>query len=120
MASSTLKETLMTEALPNRATGPSVWTGEELSRASNWKVDLGSTEREALLAGLAAVQAKGLHLPQVEAADFPLDPSLQMLVSRIRGDLQDGRGFTFLRGFPVEGRSLDEIRLMYWGFSQHL
>ena len=110
----------MPETAMREATGPSVWTGADLAADDRWRIALGEAEQAALLAGLAAVQGRGLHLPQVEAADFPLDAALQALVSRIRHDLRDGRGFVLLSGFPVEGRSLDEIRLMYWGLSQHL
>lgn len=110
----------MTPRTERQAGGPAVWTGAELARDPGWRVLLGSAERDGLLAGLAAVQGKGLHLPQVTADDFPLDAALQALAGRIRADVRDGRGFILLSGFPVEGRSLDEIRLMYWGLSQHL
>ena len=110
----------MKETAVRRAEGPSVWTGADLAHEPSWRIELGQSEYDGLLAGLAAVQGRGLHLPQVTAEDFPLDPSLRMLVSRLRGDLRDGRGFTLLTGFPVEGRSLDEVRLMYWGLSQHI
>ncbi len=110
----------MTEILREPVRDASAWRGADLADDPSWQVTLGTTEIDALRAGLKAVQAKGLWLHQMEADDFPLDASLHALVTRIRHDVKDGRGFILLNGFPLQGLSIDEIRLIYWGLAQHL
>ena len=110
----------MTEILREPVRDASAWRGAELADDPSWRLTLGSAECDALLAGLKAVQAKGLWLHHMEPSDFPLDASLRALVARIRHDVKDGRGFILLDGFPLKGLSIDEIRLIYWGLAQQL
>lgn len=110
----------MSEILREPVRDATAWRGDDLGDDPSWRVAIGEREREAMLAGLKAVQSKGLWFHQMEAADFPLDDSLRALVARIRHDVRDGRGFVLLEGFPLRNLSIDEIRLVYWGLSLHL
>merc|ERR1719387_3189561 len=55
----------------------------------------------------------------IDAADFPL-PKCADLIQKIRSGLRDGRGFAFLRGFPVADLSVEEVERMYFLFCSHL
>ncbi|MCP5432536.1 MAG: TauD/TfdA family dioxygenase [Alphaproteobacteria bacterium] len=110
----------MPEILREPVRDASAWTGADLAADTSWRVAIGEEQRASLLAGLAVVQERGLWLPQMSAADFPVDAALKDLVGRIRSDVRDGRGFIVLDGFPVEELSVDEIRLMYWGLALQL
>ncbi len=110
----------MTEILREPVRDATAWSGPQLQNDASWKVTIGERERDAMLAGLKVLQAKGLWFHQMEAGDFPMEESLKALVARIRHDVKDGRGFVLLDGFPVKGLSIDEIRLIYWGLALQL
>ena len=110
----------MSEILREPVRDATAWRGDDLRDDPSWRVAIGERERDAMLAGLKAVQARGLWFHQMEAADFPLDESLSALVARIRHDTRDGRGFVLLDGFPLRNLSIDEIRLIYWGLALHV
>jgi hypothetical protein len=110
----------MTEILREPVRDATAWTGAQLQNDPSWRVAIGERERDAMLAGLKVLQAKGLWFHQMEAADFPLEESLKALVARIKHDVKDGRGFLLLDGFPIKGLTIDEIRLIYWGLALQL
>lgn len=98
----------------------SAWTPEDLARDGSFEVTLGEAEHRELAAGLAAAKALGRPLAELRRGDFPLGATLRALVERIGSDCRDGRGFLVLRGFPVEGQAVDDVRMMLWGMAQHL
>ncbi|MFM9014080.1 MAG: hypothetical protein ACKORK_11045 [Gemmatimonadota bacterium] len=73
----------MSEILREPVRDATAWRGDDIRDDPSWRVAIGEREREALLAGLKAVQAKGLWFHQMEAADFPLDDSLRALVADV-------------------------------------
>lgn len=97
----------------------SVWTGADLEADRSWEYVLSDTHRAELDAALAAAKGKGLGIPDLTKADFPL-PSLAPALSGVAEDLRDGRGFAMLRRFPVDGYEYDDIALMYWGLCSHI
>lgn len=98
----------------------SVWRGADIENDPRWRLALGPDQQAALVAGLKAVQAKGLSHPLMLAEDFPIDPALRPVLDKIQADTRDGLGFLLLQGFPVEGFTLDEIRIMYLGLFLNL
>ena len=109
----------MTEIMNTPVTDATAWGGE-IQDDPSWRVHLGAAEQAALTDGLKAVQAKGLSVPLMRAEDFPIGEALRPVLDRIGHDTKDGRGFVLLHGFPIEGFTVDEIRMMYWGISLHL
>ncbi len=110
----------MSEILRHTISDDSAWTADDLVRDRSWEVRLGPAHVAEFAAGLAAVQAQGLSLQQITRANFPCGPALRDLAAHVVSATRSGRGFTILRGLPVDGHSDDEVRLMYWGFCQHL
>jgi len=97
----------------------SAWTAADVEADRGWCIELDTGGRAEIDAALAAVRARGLTLPEVTVADFPL-PGLTPTLEAIGREVRDGRGFAVLRGFPVEDRSLEDIELAYWGLCAHL
>ena len=98
---------------------PSAWRGPDLGSIDDVSFVLGDRHVTALEGALASVRETGLTVDTIERDDFD--------VSEIAGDLADieaeilhGKGIVVLRGFPVEGHSLDDIEIMYWGLGCHL
>ena len=94
--------------------GPSAWLGSEMQARSDWIVELDDTQRSELRDALRRAESRGGKLLDLTREDFPV-PSLDPLVSDVVEELLDGRGFTVLRGMPLEGLSESQIELMYWG-----
>jgi hypothetical protein len=99
---------------------PQAWYGPDLARRpEEWTHAISSAESAELLAAIAAVEARGMNVVDIEAKDFPL-PTLGPLLRRMRQDLLHGRGFILLRGFPVEGLSALQRGIGFFGIGAHL
>lgn len=97
----------------------SVWTGADLAADRSWEYVLSDAHRAEIGSALSAVKAKGLGIPAVSKADFPL-PTLAPALSGVAEELRAGRGFAMLRRFPVEDYDYDDVALMYWGVCSHI
>lgn len=97
----------------------SAWRADDVLADRGWELSLDAEQRADLVAALRACQARELQLAAIGPDEFPL-PSMTELLATISAELQRGRGFALLHGFPVEGHGLDEIELMYWGMCRHL
>lgn len=98
---------------------PAAWRGAELQNDPRWVHQLTSAELSELDHAIATLRASGKLLPNIEAADFPLErlaPSLR----KWRSVLKNGRGFVLVRGFPVHDYSKDDAALAYWIIGRHL
>jgi len=100
-------------------TGPTVWRGEDLARATDWRRSFSPVAVAEIDAALRAVQRRGLAWPDVGKADFPL-PGVSADLAQVNRDLEWGRGLVLLRGLPVERYSDDELRTIWWGLGRHL
>jgi hypothetical protein len=103
--------------------GPAAWRGADISTSDEWKVELDDAQRAELLSALdvlkaAAAERGGDPLRAVTAADFPL-PTLAPVFAAALDDVVDGRGFTLLRGVPIDALPAGDIELLYWGIGLH-
>lgn len=98
---------------------PADWRGDALLSHGDWQHTLTQAEIRELHDALAAVQAGGLDLHQIAAADFPL-PTLSTRLATARETLENGCGSFFLRGWPVADHDLEANRTLFWGISRHL
>ncbi|MEU1676314.1 TauD/TfdA family dioxygenase [Streptomyces roseifaciens] len=105
--------------LTEPVTGPSAWRASDFTDESDWTVVLTPEEIGELQTALTAVKSRGLPLDRLTVDDFPL-PVLGKTFEAAVHDLEFGRGFTLLRGLPVETWSPEEARLAYWGIALHL
>jgi hypothetical protein len=102
----------------------SAWRGDDLAADAGWERALAAEEVDALLAALAGASAgastgSAEHLAALRPEDFPLGP-MAAAVTRLQEALATGPGVQVLSGFPVEGLSDGELRLLWWGLSLHI
>src|SRR3546814_12968826 len=66
-----------------------------------------------------AVMARDIPFWKITRQDFPLPETSEML-AKAYDDLENGRGFTVLAGFPVDDYSYDERLFAYSGVASYL
>jgi hypothetical protein len=97
-----------------------VWLADDLrARPDAWQFQLSADDVAQLEAALQHVKAKGLSVPAITQADFPLG-SLAGKLQQLRDCLETGLGVVLLRGLPVERYSKVDAGTLYWGIGMHL
>src|SRR3546814_383947 len=66
-----------------------------------------------------AVMARDIPFWKITRQDFPL-PETSKMLAKAYDDLESGRGFTVLAGFPVDDYSYDERLFAYSGVARYL
>lgn len=98
---------------------PGLWRGDELIQRDDWVFRFPGEALAEIEAALRAVQAKGLTPPSFAKNDFPL-PGLSKVLRGMLDELESGRGFFLMRGFPIERFSEAEAEIVFWGLGLHL
>src|SRR5262245_47829185 len=109
----------MTYALSSPIRGPVAWLGKEMAGSREWVRPFAAREVEEIDAALRSVQRRGLAWPKFGREDFPL-PTFSRDLAAVLDELETGRGFVVLRGFPVERYGEEELKTVYWGVGSHL
>lgn len=111
----------MTKSLIRAApiVGPQAWRGPELAQSSSWIYELSDAEIESASNAAAELKKKGLSFPSFTQADFPL-PLLADFFANAADELEDGRGFLLVRGFPVDRLDEHDLNTMLYGFGLNL
>ena len=92
------------------------WRGSDFTEARSWVRPLTPAMADEIVAATEAVAGQDYWTLTQER--FPL-PRTEPLLARAREDLETGRGFTVLSGFPVERLSLEDARRAYAGLCSH-
>jgi len=100
-------------------TDASAWYGADMEADRSWEYVLEDGHVGELETALSALKKNRLALRDISAADFPL-PKLSKMLASIARDLQSGRGFALLRGFPVAVHDNPDLALMYYGLCRHI
>jgi hypothetical protein len=98
---------------------PAAWLGSDQQNRTSWIYTLSEDENAELDAAIRAHRAKRELLQDVVASQYPLP----WFAPAIRGwmrELDDGRGFILVRGFPVEKYSEDDAAFAYWLIGLHM
>lgn len=98
---------------------PSAWKASDFSSPDDYAFDLGPRHYAAFDAALDEIHRRGLTLDDVEKQDFAVPDIAEDLVG-IFDEIQNGRGFVLVRGFPLDRYSEDELGLIYWGIGTHM
>ena len=98
---------------------PGLWRGTELERSRSWIFRFPPQSLLEIEEALRAVQGRGLVPPHIGKADFPL-PTFSRVLAEMLEELERGRGFFLMRGFPAERFTEAESELIFWGLGQHL
>ncbi|WP_158213345.1 TauD/TfdA family dioxygenase [Pigmentiphaga sp. NML080357] len=100
-------------------TSPDAWIGAELGARRDWMEAFTDDELEEIERALRAAQARGLELPQVDRETFPL-PRVAAKLERCAREIERGRGFAVLTGFPAERYTDEEAGMVFWGLGAYL
>lgn len=92
----------MIEILRKPVTDRSAWRGAQMRKDRSWIVEL----TPAQAADLERESIAGTEVAEV--------------IDAAREEVLRGRGFVLLRGLPVQGRSMEAIRAMYWRLGERL
>ena len=98
---------------------PSAWRSADLRDASAWCVTLTAAHNRELREALVHARARGVDIPALGEADFPL-PTLSPMLAALRLELMEGRGFCLIRGLDIADLPAADSALVYWGIGRHL
>jgi hypothetical protein len=97
----------------------SAWTGVDMQNDDSWIYHLSDEEITEIESALQHVKAKGLKHSEITEADFPM-PHFGPTVAAMREQVENGRGLCVLKGVPVQGKSVDDVELVYAGLAAHV
>jgi len=98
---------------------PCAWYGEDLAQDDSWVWQIQPEHVDELDAALHRSKEAGLSEQEVSKADFPI-PEFAAELKRMLDELEYGRGFVLMRGFPVEKYAYEDLRRIYWGIGTHV
>lgn len=104
-------------AIPATLTTPDVWRGCDVRDRADWQYVLTPIDVAELLA--AVDRAGGKPMGEWTRNDLPL-PTLGPRIAHWLEELDRGRGFILLRGFPVASHSEDTCTRVYWALGRHM
>ena len=90
--------------------GPAAWYGPDLVKSEAWIYRLSTSDLAEIEAAMAAIQQRGMQIIDVQQQDFPL-PQLGTTLADIQEEVVDGRGFTLIKGLPVERYSIETVAI---------
>jgi hypothetical protein len=94
-----------------------VWLGPDLAATREWAYTFMPSDIAELVEAQERAAAKNYR--NWTKADFVL-PALSAKIESWMGELDRGRGFVLLRGFPVEHYPLEVCTAIYWGLGLHM
>jgi len=97
----------------------SAWKGPDLGPKDDYAVDLEPRHIAAFDAALGRLRDEGVTLDTMERKHFDVADIASDLAHWFT-QVQEGRGFVLVRGFPLERYSAEEIELIYWGIGTHM
>ncbi len=100
-------------------TGPSVWTGIDLSADQSWRRPWSSAELAEIDAALDHAKQSKVGWLALTRKHFPLNAVADKL-TKVAEELENGRGFVLLSGLPVERYSENDRRLIWMGIGHWL
>lgn len=96
-----------------------VWSRRDFPDPAMYRYVLDESQIAELSRAAAALIEKKIPAHELHADHFPLAQTAP-LVERIYSDLEDGRGFALLRGWPAARMSYDENVAVFCGITAHL
>lgn len=98
---------------------PKPWRPQDLLNDKSWTRIVTQAEKEGLLHGLKSFEGRGIELEDAAGQDFDFE-NIDQLVADIHAQLYGNFGLIVLKQFPIEGLTEDQIKALYWGFTNHL
>ncbi|HET9148975.1 MAG TPA: TauD/TfdA family dioxygenase [Alphaproteobacteria bacterium] len=98
---------------------PAGWTADEIRNSDGWMYRVSEAEIAEVFDAVAAVERSGRPIHAVAKADFRL-PWFAAVLADLKAECLDGRGFAYIRGLPVEGRTRVQNVLAFWGLGLYM
>lgn len=97
----------------------SAWKGPDFASKDDYSIDLEPRHFAAFDAALSQLRKTGIDLDSMQRQHFQVTDIADELAA-VFEEVQHGRGFVLLRGFPLDRYTAEEIELIYWGIGTHL
>src|SRR5262249_31034918 len=81
--------------------GRGAWRRDDFANPEAWTCRLSPAALDELDEAMRRARHSGRKIPTLTQADFPL-PTFAPTLHAIRQDLESGRGFTLIRGLPID------------------
>ncbi|MDC0033632.1 TauD/TfdA family dioxygenase [Alphaproteobacteria bacterium] len=98
---------------------PAGWTAQELAADDDWIYNLSNAECDEIITAVEMIEKRGLYIKDIGRNDFVL-PRFVRVMSEMRDELLNGRGFVLIRGLPVAQMTRTQSAIAYWGLGVHL
>ncbi|RKO93366.1 hypothetical protein BDK51DRAFT_42868 [Blyttiomyces helicus] len=107
------------EEWPEKITGPTVWDAKFMqAHPEEWIHHLTPAEIEDIDQALRSFESTGIPLDKISPESFPL-PVLGPYLAKNYETLVAGRGFSVIRGVPIERYSREEAVKIFMGIMSH-
>jgi len=98
---------------------PSAWVAADIPADRSWVMPFEPDMLEEIRATAETMVASGRTPTEIRREDVPL-PKTEPLLSAAYGELETGRGFAMLSGFPVDDWEEDILEAAYCAVGSHL
>jgi hypothetical protein len=98
---------------------PAAWLGVEQAKRTDWIYILSDAEKVELDNAIRAQRRAGQALTEVTPYQYPLRV-LGPAIEAWTRELDDGRGFILVRGFPADDYSEQDAAFAYWLIGLHM
>jgi Taurine catabolism dioxygenase TauD, TfdA family len=103
---------------PGPIQGPAAWYGPTMAKQRDWLIQLSETDLAEIDQAVQEHRGAEREMGDISSASFKL-PNLGEKLKTIQSQVLHGQGFAMLRGFRVEGRSLEDCAIAYLGIGAH-
>lgn len=104
---------------PVRVDLPCAWYASVVRNERDWIWSITDEHVREIDAALQHSKRRGLGEQEVSRETFPLSAFADEL-ARLMHELEFGRGFVLMRGFPVDRYGYEDLRRIYWGIGTHI
>ena len=108
----------MNDILRRPVADASAWTAHDMADPAIWSERLDPAAVAEIEAALDHARAAGRDGYDIRRADFPL-PGLAPRIASWMREIEDGRGFLVVKGFPVARHDTAALYALYWGLGTH-
>jgi hypothetical protein len=103
---------------PGPIAGPAAWYGPDMDKNRDWIVNLDASDLAEIDLAVSEHKRAGREMGAISATTFQL-PLLGKKLTAVQQEVLHGRGFSLLRGFKVEGRSIEDCAIAYLGIGAY-
>lgn len=100
-------------------TTPDAWRGSDLRLSEDWQYRFTQDDVQELRAARSHALVRSRDFRAWSQDDFPL-PRLGARVRAWKAEIDKGRGFVLLKGFPVDAHDEETCAQIYWGLGLHI